>query len=255
MFFVLSKTLDALASPYTWGLLLFALALLFGGKRRRASLFCGVTGLGVLLLFSTGGVAQTLWRSLEDGAVKTARPEVTYDAVIVLSGMVEADSVETHQMPAYNDNIERLLTAFELLRAGRVKNVLLSGGSGRMDRSGPVEADVLARQLETWGVDPARIFEERESRNTRENAVESAKVVKKEGWQSLLLVTSAFHMPRAEGCFRAAGLTVDTLPVDYRTGQHPAAGWFPRVGALDTSTGALREWLGRAVYRLSGYAR
>jgi uncharacterized SAM-binding protein YcdF (DUF218 family) len=255
MFFVLSKTLDALASPYTWGLALFALALVLGGKRRRASLIAGVLGLAVLLVFSAGGVAQSLWRTLESGAVKTARPDVIYDAVIVLSGMVEADSVETHHQPAYNDNVERLLTAFDLLRAGRVKNVLLSGGSGRMDRSGPVEADELARQLESWGVDRARIFEERESRNTRENAVESAKVVKKEGWQSLLLVTSAFHMPRALGCFTAAGLTVDTLPVDYRTGEHPAQGWFPRVGALDTSTGALREWLGRAVYRVSGYAR
>jgi uncharacterized SAM-binding protein YcdF (DUF218 family) len=255
MFFYLSKSLDALLSPYTWGLALFGLALILGGKRRRASLIVGLSGLLLLLLFSSGRMAVYLGRALEEGAVNSLKPGVTYDVVIVLSGMVEGDAVEAHGQPAYNDNVERILMAFDLLRTGRARSVLLSGGSGRMDGSGPVEADVLAAQLEAWGIDRARIVEERQSRNTLENAVESAKVVRERGWKTLLLVTSAFHMPRAAGCFAATGLSVDTLPVDFRTSRRPPEGWFPRVGALDTSTGALREFAGRLVYRISGYTR
>jgi uncharacterized SAM-binding protein YcdF (DUF218 family) len=254
MFYYLSKTLDALLSPLTWATLLFLIALGLSAKRRRAALICGIAGLLILLIFSSEAVSSVLWRIMEAPAVTTMQPGVQYDAVIVLSGMVDDVATEAHDQPSYNDNIERLLAGFQLLREGKAKSVLLSGGSGRFDRSGPVEADVLAQQLEKWGIDKTRIVEERLSRNTRENATESAKVVAQQHWSSLLLVTSAFHMPRALACFRAAGLKVDTLVVDYRTGAH-SGGWFPRAGALAGSTAALRELFGRVVYRIVGFAR
>lgn len=254
MFFFLSKTLDALLSPLTWALLAFVVALVLSSKRRRAALVCGLGGILILLVFSSQLVSDLLWRALEAPARTTQRRELQYDAAIVLSGMVDDNATEVYGEPSYNDNVERLLAAFQLLREGRVKNVLLSGGSGRFDRSGPVEADVLAQQLRTWGIDPARIVEERLSRNTRENAAESAKVVKQQGWSSLLLITSAYHLPRALACFEQAGLQVDTLAVDRRTGKRSNS-MFPRAGALASSTAALRELVGRLVYRLVGYAR
>ena len=138
----------------------------------------------------------------------------------------------------------------------------MSGGASTLDGSGPEEADVLAQQLRDWGIDASRIVEERESRNTRENATQSARIVAEKGWTRLLLVTSAFHMPRALACFEQAGLHPDVLPVDFRTGGS-GAGWFPRAGALYESTNALRELAGRLVYpnrglrplgRIVGYA-
>ena len=70
-------------------------------------------------------------------------------------------------------------------------------------------------------------------------------------------MTSAFHMDRAAGCFRAEGMTFDTLPVDYRT-YDPArfsGSWLPRADRLADSTAALREYVGRIVYRAEGYAK
>ncbi len=254
MFFFLSKTLDALVSPLTWTLLLLAAALIFWTRRRRLAFGCALAALAILAVFSSGVISDWLWRVLEAPAQSTLRAGVQYDAVIVLSGMVDAEATEAHGQPSYNNNIERLLSAYQLLRDGRAKNVLLSGGSGRLDRSGLVEADVLATQLKDWGIDPSRIVEYRLSRSTRENAVESAKVVAERGWTSHLVVTSAFHMPRALACFAQAGLKVDALPVDYRAG-NGASPWFPRADALYTSAGALRELFGRLVYRVVGYSR
>jgi len=114
---------------------------------------------------------------------------------------------------------------------------------------------VLARQLESWGIAPDRLIIEDRSRNTRENAVESARILRERGWPRALLVTSAFHMPRALGCFRAVGLDVDTLAVDLRSDNTPKtlADLLPRTKSLHTSAAALRELAGRVIYRLRGY--
>jgi uncharacterized SAM-binding protein YcdF (DUF218 family) len=93
------------------------------------------------------------------------------------------------------------------------------------------------------------------SRNTRENAVESARVAAARGWRRLLLVTSAQHVPRALGCFRAVGLEPDVLPVDREAGDAKGASWLPRAYALSRSSDVLRELAGRLVYRLAGYTR
>jgi uncharacterized SAM-binding protein YcdF (DUF218 family) len=254
MFYVLSKTLDALLAPLTWAAIFGIVALLSARRRPRLALGCGILSLLTISVFSIDPVANGLWRHLEAPAQATVKKDVTYDVVIVLSGMVDGAATEAHHQPAYNDNIERLLAAYQMLRDGRAKNVLLSGGDSTLDGSGPRESDVLAQQLRDWGIDGARIIEERESRNTRENALGSARVVAERGWTRLVLVTSAFHMPRALGCFEQAGLHPDAMPVDYRAGEG-GVGWFPRAGGLDVSTAALRELAGRLVYRLMGYSR
>jgi len=254
VFFFLSKTLDALLSPFTWSVALIAIGLLWPGPavRRRLS---AVAGLALLLLFSFEPFANALERALERTAVRTYRADVVYDAVILLGGVVERSAASGE--PAYNDNVERLVVTYDLLRTNRARHVIVSGGV--LDPAVPslVEAEVLARQLVDWGIAPDRIAVETHSRNTHENAVESRRIALDRGWTRLVVVTSAFHMSRALGCFRAVGLAVDTLPVDYRA-YDPASfsgSWLPRAAYLERSTMAVREWLGHGVYRLEGYAR
>jgi uncharacterized SAM-binding protein YcdF (DUF218 family) len=253
VFFRLSKILDELFSPLTWSALLIA-AGVFWRRAPARGRWIALSGLLLLLLFSLEPVANRLQSSLEQGALRTYRPEVTYDAAIVLGGMVERATAP--EQSSYNDSVERLLVAYDLLRANRVRYAILSGGP--LDQEGaPAEAEVLARQLVDWGIARERLAVEAHSRNTHENALECKRIADGRGWKRLVLVTSAIHMPRAAGCFRAVGLGVDTLPVDYRAydASRLSGSWLPRAAHLERSTEALREWFGRAVYLARGYAR
>jgi uncharacterized SAM-binding protein YcdF (DUF218 family) len=253
VFFWLSKILDVFLGPLTWSVVLVFTGLVWNRRRPHPRWFA-LSGLAVLLLFSFEPVANGLERMLERGASRTYRADVSYDAVILLGGMVERATAPGQ--PAYNESVERLLVTYDLLRTNRARNAILSGGPLDPPDSF-AEAAVLAQQLVDWGIAPERLAIEAHSRNTYENAVESRRSAEEHRWTRLLVVTSAFHMARAEGCFRAVGLPVDTFPVDYRAYDpaHFSGSWLPRAMFLERSTWALREWFGRAIYRVRGYAR
>jgi uncharacterized SAM-binding protein YcdF (DUF218 family) len=253
MFLVLSKILDLFLGPLTWAML-FILAGIF--LRRRVRLAVGLQGLGlaVLYIFSIEPVAAALMRRTEAGVQATYRPDVVYDAVIVLGGGLDPDATETSGRPEYNAAGDRILRGYELLRDGHARNALISGGSLDPRPEAVIEATVLSRQLQEWGIEPGRIFTEGTSRNTRENAVESEKIIRQQGWKTLLLVTSAAHMPRAYGCFAAVGIRPDTFLADVRSPPGKRApSWLPRGYHLSASSDALRELAGRAVYRMRGW--
>jgi uncharacterized SAM-binding protein YcdF (DUF218 family) len=107
-------------------------------------------------------------------------------------------------------------------------------------------------QLVSWGIDESRLVVEPKAMNTRQNALFTREIVEQRGYRSLLLITSAFHMLRARECFHAVGLEVDTLPTDFRS--RPKLALMPRATHLGNSELAIREMLGRVVYRTVGYA-
>lgn len=270
MFFVLSKVLDQAANPIAWALLLIALGLwarpagpralasrTFLGRVRSVARFAPWVALVELFVLSTEPVSNALMRSLEVPVERTFRDDATYDAVIVLGGMVDSRVSATFATPAYEQGVERLLVAYELLRSGKARNALITGADEDFAGTRWSEARVLEAQLAAWGIESRRIALDERSRNTRENAVESARIVAREGWRTLLLVTSAGHMRRARGCFLAVGLDPDLLPVDFHSFDGPmtASGFLPRTGHLAESANALREYLGRTTYRLRGFSR
>jgi len=253
VFLALSKVLDLAVAPLAWALALLALAALLR-RRGRWPLALGAAAFLVLWLFSTGAVAGLLSRLAEAGATPTIRAEVTYDAVVVLGGMVDPAASRASGEVELTEEADRVIRALELFRAGRVKAIVLSGGNVWPRTGEPPEAERLAARLTAWGVPAEALVVEGKSRNTRENALETARVVSDRGYLSIVLVTSAAHMPRALGCFRAVGLAPDALPVDHRA-SGGGGGWLPRAEALSASTEVLRELLGRVVYRVAGFSR
>jgi uncharacterized SAM-binding protein YcdF (DUF218 family) len=197
-------------------------------------------------------VSNRLTRLAEAGVRSTYRPDVIYDAAIVLGGGIDPGASAVTGQAELNAAGDRILAGFELLQSGRARSVLLSAGGPRPAE--PVEADWAAALYRRLGIPADRIVLERESRNTHENAEQSARIVRERGWRSLLLVTSAMHAPRALASFQAAGLSPDLLPVDFRRGPG-SFGLLPRASALEESTDALRELAGRLVYRWAGYTR
>jgi len=256
MFFFLSKIFDLLLAPLTWALLLAGASFVPRVRVRPGSRWLMPAALGILYAFSLQPVSQSLFRACEQPPMVKTTAGPPYDAVILLGGLVLEDVSAERGAPAFNDNVERLTETFELLREGRARAVIISGGSWRPRAKSDVEAAVLARTLVRWGIEQERIIVEDRSRNTQENAAFTAEIVRARHLDRLLLVTSAFHMPRAHATFRAAGLAPDTLPVDFRTGavHLDLRSVFPRADDLSRSTDALRELAGRLVYRARGYS-
>jgi uncharacterized SAM-binding protein YcdF (DUF218 family) len=249
VFLSLSKTLDVAAEPLAWALALLVLAALLR-RRGRTPWALAALALVELTAFSIPRVANAVQRAAEASAVSTFRPDVVYDAAIVLAGMTDLPATLTNRELDLTDSTDRIVRALELWRSGHARMLVISGGPMP---GGSSEAEELRAALIRWGVVPEAILVEPRSRNTRENAIETARLAASGKLHSLLLVTSAAHVPRALGCFRAVGLTPDVLPVDRRGAR--GGEWVPRASALARSTSALHELAGRIVYWLVGYTR
>lgn len=253
MFFLLSKLLDVFLSPYTWALLLLAAAVPWRVRARsprhmRRRRILAAVGLAIFLVGSFPPFANAMQWRLEHASTSTYDANVTYDAVILLGGVVEEDAMKSSGQVAFNDNVERLIVTHRLLRDGKARVAIVSGETP--------EADVLARQLEDWGIEANRVILEPRARNTRENAVFSQDIARARGFDRVLVVTSAFHMPRSVECFAAVGMKVDTLAVDYRARRKvPVGEWIPRAGSLALTTMIVREMAGRWIYRAQGYGK
>jgi uncharacterized SAM-binding protein YcdF (DUF218 family) len=132
--------------------------------------------------------------------------------------------------------------------------ILFSGGSGALIDDADAEASFAVLLLESFGIARNRITLEDRSRNTVENAVFSKAIIQPKPGERWLLVTSAYHMPRAIGVFRKAGFPVEPYPVDWRTrraddGLRPFATIVDGLRQTDT---AVHEWVGLAIYWLTG---
>jgi len=256
MFFLLSKTAGLLADPLYLSLLLLVAAGLLRLIKRlpRLQRRSWQAALVLLLLCSSGAVASLLLHPLEarhPRGVIGARPA----ALVMLAGAVD----DQRPGPSYYELTEAADRFVELMRlARRYPNaaVVIAGGSGSLDQRRPREAQTLGRLARELGLPPARLLLDRESRNTRENAVETRRLLRAarvEGKGQVVLITSAYHMPRAVACFARVGLEVVPWPVDFLgTGYSPGT-WLPRPWSLDRSRSAIREYLGWLAYSIAGY--
>lgn len=153
------------------------------------------------------------------------------------------------------DSVERLTDAALLWKAKKAKIILISGGSGILFYRGKSEAQLAKQFLIEIGVDEKAILTEEKSRNTAENALYTYEILQEKKIKKIILVTSAFHMKRSLALFEKRGFEIETFPTDYRA-LLPIFSWdalVPSVGALGTTSSAIKEWIGIFVYKFQGY--
>jgi uncharacterized SAM-binding protein YcdF (DUF218 family) len=157
-----------------------------------------------------------------------------------------------------NEASERLVEAAMLARRFPEAKIAFSGGdAGILYKSGS-EAEGAQSLLEALGVAQDRLILEAKSRDTYENAAYLKDILTRSGelgpGKRWVLITSAFHMPRAIGAFRQAGFAVEPWPVDYRTrGRADLTRPFDKVSeGLRRVDAATREWVGLFAYWLRG---
>jgi len=255
MFYIASKVGWFLATPSNLLAILVVIgaALAATNRWRRVgfglALAAGLATLGLGLL----PAANLLLVPLEQRFPAFGDDSRPVAGIILLGGAVEAaDSAAIGQL-VVNEAAERVLETLRLAARHPDARIVISGGGGTVFGDGTAEAPIIAGFLSEVGVDPRRILIEEKSRTTFENARFSRELVSPRPGERWLLVTSAWHMPRAVGVFRKVGFEVVPCPVDYRTGgaadaARPFASVSDGLRRLDV---AAKEWAGLIGYYLS----
>lgn len=256
MFFELSKILWFFAQPSNVILIMLALggALGWSGRERPGLQMCAA-GAALYAILGLSPVGHLLLLPLEE---RFLRPELQPDyapkGVIVLGGAVDSLVSGARGQAALNEAAERMTEAVALSRRFPQALIVFTGGSAELIYETEPETEAAKRLFTALGVDPSRVIYESQSRNTYENAQWTRAALGDRADGDWVLVTSAFHMPRAMGLFRAAGFKVRPWPVDYRTrGAQDAWRFFARSSeGLRRADLAAKEWAGLLVYWLSG---
>lgn len=255
MFFVLSKLFSIVTVPSNLiGLIALLGVLLLFFRRKKAAGAVFLTGAGILLL-AIG------WLPLGSAALLALENRFPTPAIagpvtgiVVLGGEIDTDVSNDRRTVALTDAAERLTKTAEFSRLYPNARILLSGGDNDLlGASGMAEAALARDLLVQIGVPRERIEIEERSRNTCENAIESKKVAAPKAGELWLLLTSAFHMPRAVACFRAAGFPVLPYPVDYlvRRSNLRSIGSSSIAEGLYLADIAAHEWLGLVAYHFA----
>jgi len=254
MFFPLSKILGFFALPsnlVTVVGLIGVLLLLTRFKRTGRALM--VTSLVLLAIIGLTPLGNALIMPLE-GRFPPWRGNGDVTGIVVLGGAITPDVSIARNEVSLNESAERLTGAALLAAAYPRAKIIFSGGDAGLVRAEGAEAPLARQLLLGLGLPPGRLIIEDRSRNTVENAEFSKELADPKPGDRWLLVTSAYHMPRAIGVFRRAGFDVEAFPVDWRTVGFPDA-LAPSTSVADglkrTDT-AVREWVGLLVYWLTG---
>jgi uncharacterized SAM-binding protein YcdF (DUF218 family) len=171
--------------------------------------------------------------------------------IIALGGGIDPEVAAARDQLAINEETERLVTLATLARRYPQARLAFSGGSGELFGSGTSEAAVIKRILMGLGVDLDRVVFEDRSRNTFENARYSKDLIAPKPDECWLLITSAYHMPRAVGVLQKVGWDVLPHPVAYRaTGAPSLFGRLDFAGQLEEFDLAVHSWLGLLAYDL-----
>ena len=217
--------------------------------------------LGALLLWAgVGGLFACLILPVDSWAIQPLEnvfPPVTQspprlDGIIVLGGAIDDLTSLDRGEPVLTAAANRMTTFVSLARRYPQARLVFTGGSGRVEQGVANEAHYARILLADLGVDPARVVFEDQSRTTAENASLSRALVHPAAGEIWALVTSAYHMPRAVGVFRAAGWPVLPWPTGYSSRKDHAALAPSLGGKLATLDQAAHEWEGLLAYWLSG---
>lgn len=256
MFFILSKVLVFAIRPLNWIAILLLVSLF--SKKEKWRRRCLRLSVGGLLFFTNPFIINELYLFYETPPVSPTTISEPFDVGILLGGYSNFDVQKIDGLHAFSPAGNRFTQTFELYRMGKIRKIMLVGGSGSLVSKEPDEADELKKLLLKFGVPEADILVENASRNTHENAVFATKILTENSpGATCLLLTSAWHLPRAAACFEKSGLKCTPFPVDFwgRPVQFkPSHLIEPDEKGFEKWELLLKEWLGTAVYWLRGFA-
>lgn len=257
MAFIFGKIGWAIVQPGNLLLLCFIGGILLGSCRRdRAAQFLILLAAFGFLVITVAPVGQAMLLPLEQRFAPPAALPAKIDGIILLGGITNPQPLRAGVESAPGGSMRRILAAVELARRYPEAKLAVLGGNDALEPVSYAETRATVGFIASQGIDRARVVLEQNSRTTHENASFGKELVQPKPGQVWVLVTSAYHTPRAVAAFRAVGWPVIPYPVDYRVDPHH---WlqpqFSLIDGLRETTIASKEWLGLAVYRLLGWTK
>ncbi len=254
MFFILSKTLDFLLLPYTWIVFCALCTVFFKDKKKKK--ITGVLLIILLIIPANTPLVNYLLKQWEIPA-QTIDSLPSKSTAIILTGITQLNK-KPYDRIYFQKGADRVTQAVMLYRKGKIKNFIITGGSGKLIGKGRDEATELKKFLIDCQIPDSIIFTETQAKNTHENAVYTKSLLDQEKtWgPSFILITSAFHMRRSIGCFEKAGISCIPFPVDvyaFDEIENPMDYISPEVKPLASFSMLLREISGYGIYYIMGY--
>ncbi len=255
MFFILSKILFIFVQPINWvlGLMLFALFTKKTKWKKRALIWAAV----LFIFFTNRLIFNQFAKIWELDTITADQIQQPYDIGILLGGYSNSKIIPNHDRFNFSSRANRFLNAYELYKTGKVRKLLLTGGSGDLLQKNPSEGVEMKKYLVRLGVPESDIIVEGKSRNTWENAVFTKQVIDEQYPNAkCLLMTSAWHMRRSIACYEKAGVKFTPFSVDFVT---ESDRWAPEFSIIPDRAGfyfwemLIKEWVGMVVYKLQGY--
>jgi uncharacterized SAM-binding protein YcdF (DUF218 family) len=255
MFFVLSKLLGYFIKPFN--LVLIFLLISFFVRSAKWKRRLRWVSLAFFLFFSNGIIFNECLVMWEKPAIPISSLDDNYDIAVVLGGTTDVDR-EPNDRLFFQKGADRVTHAVNLYHAGKIKKILFTGGNPRLFEDPNRDNAPIFDFYVMCGVAPEDILIESSSRNTRENAFFVKELLEKKGTSGkVILITSGFHMKRAEGCFKKIGIDVTGFSTDFYSAlpkdRFGFDGFIPSPGVLSNWNFLIKEWIGYVAYWVMGY--
>ena len=240
----INKILPIIVSP----LGLIIILLFFGVFRKR--MLPSMIALILLIILSLPIVSRQLIKFLEQGYTLISPNNVdTAGTVIVLSGMIRTIKQNNEIYYEFSDAVDRVFAGIELLKLNKAQKIILTRGKLPWSAGVP-EGEFLAEFIQSQGINPNRILLSEIVQNTNDEAKAISRMLPKNS--EVILVTSAFHMPRAVKVFQNQNLKVIPYAVDFRSSAQEIniIDFLPEASAFKDSNFYFREIIGRVYYSM-----
>ena len=242
----LSAVLSIVLSPFNWIVLLLLLAYFL--RKKKLKRYCLVLALILFIVFGNQALLDLYAKNWQPKPVVLG-PSAGYSCGIVPGGFASPDADANGY---FNATADRFIQAVKLYKTGHIKHILISGGNGKENEKSFREAAWVRGELITFGIPDSVIFTEDKANNTKENAFYSKQILDSLHLTApYLLITSAFHMPRAALVFKKAGVDVVPFPCNYNIGMGSFSAWdlIPTPSTLLGWDSFIKETVGYWWYR------
>jgi len=242
----LNKILPTFVLP----IMLVIIVILIGLIKNKKKLI--YIAIGVLYIISTPIFSNNFFKLVEGSGNNDYRKPISAiegaDAIVVLSGMLEINEVGDSTYVEWGDP-DRFFGGLALFKAGKAQKLVFTGGKMPWDKAKKTEGDVLKEYAISNGIPTEKILVTNEVENTADEAVAVKELISPS--KRIILVSSAYHIYRAQRLFEKQGLNVIPYKVDYKVARSlktTIMDFLPDAESLKQSETGIRELIGRLIY-------